>query len=104
MVAPHTRAERPAESIPAARPARKASRRTAPDGTDGSPPKRTRAKANGAGPNGAASNGAAASARPAPKPARTSTPRPRKDSPAALGEAVVASILRHDPDADVATI
>jgi GTP pyrophosphokinase len=117
MVAPHTRAERPAETLPAARPARTASRRTAPDGTDVSPPKRARAKANGAAPkvgtpqSGGSSNGATAHAKPVAKPvdkavAKTarSTPRLRSDTPQALGEAVVAAILRHDPDANVAPI
>jgi GTP pyrophosphokinase len=90
MVAPRTRAERPAETVPAARPARKASRRAASDAADGPPPTRTRAaKAN---LNGSGSVVKAASS------------RPRKDSPQALGKALIASIVRHDPDADVEPI
>ncbi len=95
MVAPRTRAERPADIVPAARPARKGSRRAAADGTDGSPPKRTRSKANGAALNGA---GAAAETA-APKAAPTKPPR--KSSLEVLGDHLIASILKHDDDADV---
>src|SRR5262249_14453634 len=89
-----TRAERPADLVPAARPARKGSRRAAADGTDGSPPKRARSKANGAqhGPSPAVKS--AATAAPAARPAR-------KSSIENLGDQLVAAILRHDDDADV---
>ena len=61
MVAPRTRAERPAETVPAARPARKASRRAAPAGSDGSPP--TRPSPTGSAEGRPALNGAAANSR-----------------------------------------
>ena len=86
MVAPRTRAERPADIVPAARPARTARRRAAVDGADGSPPKRTRTKSNGADLNGAATAAAAkpAATKPAPtKPAATK-PAPSKPKPRAL--------------------
>src|SRR6185312_10517112 len=95
MVAPRTRAERPADIVPAARPARKGSRRAAADGTDGSPPKRTRSKANGAALNGAGA--AAEAAAPKATPAKP----PRKSSLEVLGDHLIASILKHDDDADV---
>ena len=95
MVAPRTRAERPADIVPAARPARKGSRRAAAHGTDGSPPKRTPSKANGAALNGAGS--AAATAGPKATPAKP----PRKSPLQVLGDHLVASILKHDDDADV---
>src|SRR6185503_7195753 len=98
MVAPRTRAERPAEIVPAARPARKGSRRAAADGTDGSPPKRTRSKANGAALNGA---GAAADAAAPAAPKATPAKPPRKSSLEVLGDHLIASILKHDDDADV---
>ena len=119
MVAPRTRAERPAETLPAARPARKASRRAAPGATDGSPPTRTKAAngvaTNGAGTKGlalakkrsATSNGAALNGAPAAaKPAAAKAPArpPKRDTPEAMGAALVASILKHDPDADVTDI
>jgi GTP diphosphokinase / guanosine-3',5'-bis(diphosphate) 3'-diphosphatase len=99
MVAPRTRAERPAEIVPAARPARKGSRRAAAEGTDGSPPKRSRSKANGAKLNGAEPAHANA---PAVAAAIATKPAPKKKSSLeALGDQLVASILRHDDDADV---
>ena len=100
MVAPRTRAERPADIAPAARPARKGSRRAAADGTDGSPPKRSRAKANGATVNGAEPAHATA---PASSAATATAPAPkkRKSSLDALGDQLVAAILKHDDDADV---
>ena len=92
MVAPRTRAERPAEISPAARPARKASRR-APNGADGSPA------------SGAATNGAAPKTATRPRRSTGGIARPRKaDSPEAMGEQLVVSILRHDPDADVTDV
>src|SRR5258708_29720788 len=107
MVAPRTRADEPAHSPPAAHPARKTTRRAAPNRTDGSPPTRIRSKANGAALNGASTKSAGTDRPPtATKPA-TKAPRankPARDSPAALGEAIVASIQRHDPDADVTQI
>ncbi len=94
MVAPRTRAERPAEIPPAARPARSASRRTAP------PP------VNGAATNGtAATNGAAAKPATRARKAPGTIARPRKvDSPKAMGEQLIASILKHDPAADVTDV
>src|SRR6185437_9521427 len=95
MVAPRTRAERPADIVPAARPARKGSRRAAADGTDGSPPKRSRAKGNGATQNGATpAHATTAATATAPSPRR-------KGSLDALGDQLVATILRHDDDAEV---
>ena len=99
MVAPRTRAERPAEIVPAARPARKGSRRAASDGTDGSPPKRTRSRAKGVALNGAEPARAAA---PAASTATTRAPAPKKKtSLETLGDHLVAAILKHDDDADV---
>jgi guanosine-3',5'-bis(diphosphate) 3'-pyrophosphohydrolase len=107
MVASRTRAERPADTVPAARPARKGSRRAAPDGSDGSPPKRPRSKPNVAKANGAELNGAGAKPA-ATKAAATATATPpttrRRTSIEALGDQLVAAILKHDHDADVATI
>ncbi|TME08453.1 MAG: RelA/SpoT family protein [Chloroflexi bacterium] len=111
MVAPRTRAERPADIVPAARPARKGSRRAAAEGSDGSPPKRIRTKSNGAGLNGAASSTATKPAvtKPAPTKQRASggaavaSPRKRTGIEA-LGDQLVAAIRKHDDDADVATI
>jgi guanosine-3',5'-bis(diphosphate) 3'-pyrophosphohydrolase len=123
MVAPRTRAERPADIVPAARPARKGSKRAA---SGGSPPKRTRSKANG-GPVGAKANGAdlngagvkaapakaAATKAAATKAAATKTPvtttaitstTRKRTSIEALGDQLVAAILKHDDDADVDTI
>jgi len=95
MVAPRTRAERPADIVPAARPARKGSRRAAADGTDGSPPKRTRSKANGTALNGAKAPSTSKA------PTTVVAKPPRKGSIDALGDQLVTSILRHDDDADV---
>src|SRR4051812_45030032 len=93
MVAPRTRADEPAQPIPAARTTRKGSRRAAADGTDGSPPKRPRSKANGATLNGKErAQGARTSA--------ATAARPKKTSLEALGDQLIASI-RHDDDADV---
>jgi guanosine-3',5'-bis(diphosphate) 3'-pyrophosphohydrolase len=107
MVASRTRAERPADTVPAAHPARKGSRRAAPDGSDGSPPKRPRSKPNVAKANGAELNGAGAKPA-ATKAAATATATPpttrRRTSIEALGDQLVAAILKHDHDADVATI
>src|SRR5829696_6887271 len=105
MVAPRTRADEPAQSTPAARPARKTSPRAASNGKGNGSSAGTATKANDA-PNGVATapdtagNGSAngsAGVAPAPRPRR-------KDSPEAMGQALVASILRHDPDADVADV
>ena len=97
MVAPRTRAERPAENPPAARPARKASRRAAPDGAvDRSPPEAPASITNGQTANG---NGSAPTA--AAHPARR---RHDLSSPEVLGEALIASILKHDDDANVDTV
>jgi len=110
MVASRTRAERPADLVPAARPARKGSRRAAAEGSDGSPPKRTRTKANGAELNGAGSPAATkpAAAKPAPNKQKASgavVASPRKRTRIeALGDQLVAAILKHDDDADVATV
>jgi GTP diphosphokinase / guanosine-3',5'-bis(diphosphate) 3'-diphosphatase len=98
MVAPRTRAERPADIVPAARPARKGSRRAAADGTDGSPPKRTRSSSNGAALNGAGTASATAT------PGATVTKAPRKTGLEALGDQLIASILKHDDDADVTDV
>jgi guanosine-3',5'-bis(diphosphate) 3'-pyrophosphohydrolase len=117
MVAPRTRAERPADIVPAARPARKGSRRVAADGADGSPPKRVHTKSNGAKLNGAGGSPAAAtksartkaiatkasSAKPRATPA-TPVPQRRKTSIEALGDQLIAAILKHDDDADVETV
>src|SRR6185503_9589250 len=103
MVAPRTRAERPAEIVPAARPARRGSRRAAADATDGSPPKPPRTKANGAALNGA--DPAHAAATPKGTTATATAPRsPKKTSIESLGDQLVASILKHDDDADVSHV
>ncbi|MEO5704735.1 MAG: RelA/SpoT family protein, partial [Candidatus Limnocylindrales bacterium] len=101
MVAPRTRAERPAETLPAAHPARKASQR-APNAA---------AKPNGttalkhAAPNGDSTNGAAPKKTTRPPGAAKSIARPRKaTSPQAMGEQLIASILKHDPVADVTDV
>src|SRR6185369_6132986 len=115
MVAPRTRAERPADIVPAARPARKGSRRPAANGTDGSPPKRTRSKANGASTNGVeaahpttapptTAKAAPTTAKAGPtaaKAAPTAAKPAKRSSLEALGEQLIASVLRHDDDADV---
>jgi GTP pyrophosphokinase len=93
MVAPRTRADEPAQSTPAARPARAAAARPAPARPA------TRRPAAKSGKHDASTNGAGATATVA-----TVAKRPRKSAVEAAGEAVVASILRHDPDADVATV
>ena len=95
MVAPRTRADEPAQSTPAARPARTASRRVAaPKSAAG--PKNGTAQRNEK--PGGSTNGAAAA------PVVTVAKRPKKGSPPAMGEAVLASILRHDDDAAIATV
>ncbi len=110
MVAPRTRAERPADIVPAARPARKGPRRAAPDGSDGSPPKRARSGANGAGLNGTGSATATKPAATKPAPTKQKAPRPagartgKRTTIEALGDQLVAAILKHDDDADVATV
>src|SRR6476660_4686867 len=110
MVAPRTRAERPADIVPAARPARQGTRRAAAEGSDGSPPKRTRTKANGAELNGAGGPTVTKPAATKPALTRQGTPgiavtSPRKrTSIEALGDQLIASILKHDDDADVATV
>jgi GTP pyrophosphokinase len=101
MVAPRTRAERPAEIAPAARPARNGTRRAAHDSSNGTSaatksPKAS--KANGAAKashNGTA-NGAVAT--PPRAPAR------RKDPLTSSGEHLITSVVRYDPDADIATL
>jgi guanosine-3',5'-bis(diphosphate) 3'-pyrophosphohydrolase len=100
MVAPRTRAERPAETVPAARPARKRSRRAAPDGAiDGSPPTNgaTQGKTGGGGATQTASATRTASA------ARTRTV-PTAPSLAALTKHLTTAITRHDDGADVETV
>jgi GTP diphosphokinase / guanosine-3',5'-bis(diphosphate) 3'-diphosphatase len=94
MVAPRTRAERPAENVPAARPARKGSRRAAA-ATDGSPPKRPRSKSNGATLNGAEPQHAAATTGAT---GIATAPRAKKTSVEALGDALVASIRQDEAD------
>src|SRR6202008_1665700 len=59
------------------------------------PPKRTRSKANGAALNGAGAE--AETAAPKATPAKP----PRKSSLEVLGDHLIASILKHDDDADV---
>jgi len=109
MVAPRTRAERPADIVPAARPARKGSRRVAAKGSDGSPPKRINTESNGAGLNAASSTATKpAVTKPAPTKQRATgaavaSPRKRTGIEA-LGDQLVAAIRKHDDDADVATI
>jgi guanosine-3',5'-bis(diphosphate) 3'-pyrophosphohydrolase len=94
MVAPRTRAERPAEILPAARPARKASSR-AGEAVDRSPPaKRAFSTAvNGTG------NGGPGTALAAP-PAR----KARATSLETLGKHLVSAVLRYDDDADTDTL
>jgi len=107
MVAPRTRAERPADIVPAAHPARKGSRRVAAEAVvDRSPPAKRR---NGAATTKAAvsaaakepRNGATAGAVAEPAaPAR----RRRKSAVETAGDHLVASILKYDDDADIATL
>ena len=100
MVAPRTRAERPAEIAPAARPARKGARRAASatisESTDP-------ANVNGAGANG---NSATAAGGPPPPPATAAPPATHRKlpSPQAMGEQLIAQILERDDDADVEPI
>jgi GTP pyrophosphokinase len=118
MVAPRTRAERPAEIVPAARPAREASRRVAAEATvDRSPPTKKPSSRNGSGTGASAkkANGAndtAAKAARAPRRANgatavavpkaaTEAPR-RKKSPLELqSEQLIKAVLGYDADADV---
>src|SRR6185436_17714998 len=59
MVAPRMRAERPAEIVPAARPARKGSRRVAAEATvDRSPPAKKPSGRNGTATSSSKANGA----------------------------------------------
>jgi GTP diphosphokinase / guanosine-3',5'-bis(diphosphate) 3'-diphosphatase len=128
MVAQRTRAERPAEIVPAARPARTA-RRAAPDAADGSPPTQGRTKATAAPKSPATKNGTKA-AKPAANtgtngssPAKAASlatngtgsaavataaiapaTRPKTTNLKTLGNHLVASILRHDDDADVTAV
>src|SRR5262249_8696101 len=96
MVAPRTRADEPAQSTPAARPAARK-------------PRAARPKANGIGvangtehANGTAkTNGAAAKNGVAT--ATTHRPTPKHD-PRALGEQLIADVLKYDKDADVARL
>ncbi|HXG25511.1 MAG TPA: RelA/SpoT family protein [Candidatus Binatia bacterium] len=118
MVAPRTRAERPAEIAPAARPARHGTRRVPPDandGADGSPPKRSRltsngraepAHANGAGAAHKHEPSATAVASPPSPPASTrrapsGPPATRPPTPEELGEQLIAAAKRQNEDADV---
>jgi GTP pyrophosphokinase len=129
MVAQRTRAERPAEIVPAARPARTA-RRAAPDAADGSPPTQGRTKATAALKSAATKNGAtlakpvgssgtngSSAAKPAnPKETNGTGPAPIATAAIApatrtkttnlktLGNHLVAAILRHDDDADVTAV
>src|SRR5215213_4729615 len=89
MVAPRTRAERPAEFVPAARPARNVARRPAPDDSDAS------GSAGIAGANGA--NGATIGMAAPSK----SSPRPKKDRLQASGDHLIASVLKYDHGTDV---
>jgi GTP diphosphokinase / guanosine-3',5'-bis(diphosphate) 3'-diphosphatase len=129
MVAPRTRAERPAEIVPAARPARKGSRRVAAEATvDRSPPATKPSSRNGtgtgasaartAGQSAARANGAnGKGARHAKEPRRGNgatgaavAQRPkeaarRKRSPVELqGDQLIKVVLAQDPDADVGRI
>src|SRR5437870_603918 len=95
MVAPRTRADEPAQSTPAARPgARK--RRAAPSEA-GSPP-------NGTNGHAAPADVAAATAVPGLDGVEAVLKPPvrsAKDSPQALGEQLIAMVVKHDPDAKV---
>ncbi|NJD27925.1 MAG: bifunctional (p)ppGpp synthetase/guanosine-3',5'-bis(diphosphate) 3'-pyrophosphohydrolase [Chloroflexi bacterium] len=92
MVAPRTRAERPADSTPSSRSNRKGSRRAAAD--DGSPAKGAR------GGNGAAigdgGRGPVKAAVPILEPAGPSIDQ--------LANHLIAAIKRHDPDVDVGDV
>jgi GTP pyrophosphokinase len=89
MVAPRTRAERPAEIAPAAHPARNGTRRAAP--------KASPARTNGANGHG---NGATATV-PA---SGTRTAHRKLPSPHEMGQELIAQILARDPDADIEPI
>ncbi|HEX2626972.1 MAG TPA: RelA/SpoT family protein, partial [Candidatus Limnocylindrales bacterium] len=114
MVAPRTRADEPAQSTPAARPAAR-KRSVTPAKANGVAKPNGVAKANGiAKANGSAS--ANRTADPAPietlngadhanGTAATSARRgPAKHDPHALGEQLIADVLRYDKDADVARL
>src|SRR5262245_52443946 len=104
MVAPRTRAERPADIVPAARPARNGTRRVAADvAVDRSPPPakpRPASKASAATDKGRR-NGATASASAGHAAVET---RRKQSALDAAAEHLVTSIVRYDSDADVATI
>jgi GTP diphosphokinase / guanosine-3',5'-bis(diphosphate) 3'-diphosphatase len=131
MVAPRTRAERPAEIVPAARPARKGPRRVAAEATvDRSPPAMKPSPRNGAGKvtgataasvagkRAAKVNGASGKAvRHAEGPSRgngatgivvAQKPKEaakRKKSPVELeGDLLIKALVEQDPDADVGRI
>jgi guanosine-3',5'-bis(diphosphate) 3'-pyrophosphohydrolase len=91
MVAPRTQADEPAQSTPAARPARK--RPAAPGGTEGLETTHAREAANGATTSVPGLDGVSVVLR-----------RPAKDpqhSPQEMGETLIRTVVGHDPDADV---
>src|SRR5213080_32664 len=98
MVAPRTRADEPAQSTPAARPAARKPRAARPAKADATATPNGAAILNGApgthgtsASNGATpSNGAASAHRAVPK-----------HDPRALGEQLIADVLKYDKDADV---
>jgi GTP pyrophosphokinase len=87
MVAPRTRAERPDEIAPAARPARNGTRRAAPA------PEAPAPEVNG---NGAMHDAPAIPIATVPVATHRKAP-----SPEALGKQLIATVLRHDDDANV---
>src|SRR5215208_5766776 len=97
MVAPRTRAERPAEIAPAARPARNGTRRVASEPAPDDP-----AELDGATIDGASRDGASSSANGVRSEASDPEPSHRRQpSPHAMGEQLIAQILERDDDADV---
>ncbi len=95
MVAPRTRAERPAEIVPAARPARKGSRRVAPEAAvDRSPPAPRTSTTN---------RRDGATAAPVAEPA-AEAPKRHKSPVETQADQLVTSVVEYDHDADVATL
>jgi len=95
MVAPRTRADEPAQSTPAARPARK--RRAVPNDPDGAPAAHAGARSGGTLTHVPGLDGVEVFVRAA------AVVDP-KHSPATMGDALVAAVRAHDPDVDVEPI
>jgi GTP pyrophosphokinase len=101
MVAPRTRADEPAQTDPAARSARKETRRAAPAKSNGktgtTEPARSNSASTGVKASDGARGGVATVVAPAPAPRR-------HPSPKAMGKELIGQILERDDDADVETL